>query len=157
MIELISAVAAPIATVLATSVPVVLTLVLSRKPVKTKPETVDVGEGEEPFRGSRNDMVGLMWRDFKELNLRLNKSERAAERAEAAASAAREIAEEAREETREIREQYGDLVGAIRRYLQKIANAWHSRADTPFPPPDDVDFDILQHALPKEHTTRRST
>lgn len=157
MIELLQAISAPMATVLAASIPVALTLLLSRKPVKTKPAQVDVGEGEEPFHGTREEMTSMMWRDYKRIASESSKAQLDAQAAEIKAREALDLAEKARRETREIREQYGDLVGAIRRYLQKIANAWHSRADTPFPPPDNIDFDILQHALPRDQTTRRET
>jgi hypothetical protein len=149
--ELLETIAGPVATVLAASVPVALTLLLTRKPVKVAAPTVDVGEGEEPFRGTNAEMMGMMWRDWKTVTKTAADAEAKAALAQQVAAEAKETADAALADAREIREQYGNLVGAIQRYLRKIANAWHSRFDTPFPPPDDEDFEILKHALPREH------
>lgn len=131
-VEIFKAVAAAVATVFTALLVFFGVVVSSRKPSTLKPPTGDTGKALEQFNGTQNEFMALVVAD----NAALRAGQ---ERQEARIKELGETVES-------IKEHQETFLGAVRRYLMKLAQAWG--LDTPMPWPDEDDFHILEDTLP---------
>lgn len=111
----------------------VIAFVRTRRTPKVKPARPDVSPSPlAEFSGTQNEFTQLVMKDNADLRTQLGAL--AADVAEIKATQADE------------RKAANSYRGAMRRYLQKIQNAW--RGPAPMPLPDDADFDLLSQTLP---------
>lgn len=128
--EVIKAIIGAMATVAVAALGLYGVIRQASKPSKTKPP---VGEGTGPaleqFNGTQNEFMALVVADNKDLRSQMGELKSAVD---------------------SIKEHQETFLGAVRRYLMKLASAWGQPG--PMPWPDDNDFHILEDTLP----TRRS-
>lgn len=123
--EVLKAIIAASATI-ATAILVFLGVVWqSKKPSKTKPPTGDTGKALGEFNGTQNEFMALVVADNRDLREQVN---------------------EVRSMVTELRQHQDNFLGAVRRYLMKIAAAWPGPEHMPWP--DEEDFHILEDTLP---------
>lgn len=121
--EIVKAIIASVATIAVAGLGLYGVVLSSRKPSKDKPPTTS--EGLEGFSGTQNEFMSLVIRDNSDL---------------------REQLKEVRTDVAQIKDHQENFLGAVRRYLMKLATAW--RGPEPMPWPDDADFHILEETLP---------
>lgn len=132
-VEVAKAVIAALATLGVAILGVVGVVISSRKPSKDKPPAIDnAGHKLDQFNGTQNEFMALVISD--------NKTQR------------EELAE-LRLAVESIKKHQDTFLGAVRRYLIKLAHAWGT-TDEPMPWPDDPDFQILEETLPKWRVER---
>ena len=98
----------------------------ARKPSRTKPPTGEgTGPALEQFNGTQNEFMALVVADNKDLRSQMV---------------------ELKDAVNSIRTHQETFLGAVRRYLMKLAVAWGQTG--PMPWPDENDFHILEDTLP---------
>jgi len=104
----------------------------SKKPSKTKPPTGDTGKALEHFTGTQNEFMSLVIADNKALRESMKSME--------------EKIAQAVDDVSSVKHHQETFLGAVRRYLMKLATAWSG--PHPMPWPDDEDLLILEQTLP---------
>jgi hypothetical protein len=133
-VEITKAVLAALATLGVAALGLFGVIISSRKPSKAKPPTTtDTGKALDSFNGTQNEFMALVIAD--------NKTQR-------------EELHELRAAVESIKKHQDTFLGAVRRYLIKLATAWNS-TDGPMPWPDDPDFQILEETLPNWRGTKK--
>ena len=128
-VEITKAILASLATVAVAALGLVGGVLSSKKTSKDKLPVVkdDAGNRLDAFNGTQNEFMALVIAD--------NKTQR------------EELAE-LRTAVEAIRQHQDRFLGAVRRYLIKLASAWDASGG-PMPWPDEQDFQILEATLPK--------
>lgn len=138
-VEITKAIVAALATLGVASLGLFGVVISSRKPSKDKPPVAgDTGKALDSFNGTQNEFMALVIAD--------NKTQR-------------EELHDLREAVESIKKHQDTFLGAVRRYLIKLATAWSSD-NGPMPWPDDSDFQILEETLPNWRgatTTRKDS
>lgn len=123
-VEIVKAIIASIATLGVAGLGLMGVIHSSRKPSKDKPPT----GAEQPlaqFNGTQNEFMALVIKDNSDLRAKVLVIE---------------------EKIGEIQTHNETFLGAVRRYLMKLATAWG--VSGPMPWPDENDFHILEETLP---------
>lgn len=137
--EIVKAALASLATVLVAGFVLLGTIISSKKPSKDKPPT---GAGHlSEFSGTQNEFMALVVRDNKELRDRQ--------------AVLDELMQELKLTVDSIKVHQETFMGAVRRYLMKLATAWAGPGAMPWP--DDADFHILEETLPAANLARDTT
>lgn len=132
-VDLLKAIVAAAATIIVGVLAFLGVYSQSRKPSTTKPPVNgDTGKALEAFNGTQNEFMAIVIADNKSLRADLT---------------------EVKNEVRGIKDNQESVLGAVRRYLLKIAMTWG--LETHMPWPDDPDFHILEDTLP-DHRVHRS-
>ena len=133
-VEITKAILASLATVAVAALGLVGVVLSSKKTSKDKLPVVrdDAGNRLDTFNGTQNEFMALVIAD--------NKTQR------------EELAE-LRLAVEAIRKHQDRFLGAIRRYLIKLASAWDTSGG-PMPWPDEQDFQTLEEILPKWRGTK---
>jgi len=127
-VDIAKAILAAMATVTVAGLGLLGVVISSRKPSKDKPPFIDdAGRKLDQFNGTQNEFMALVISD--------NKTQR------------QELSE-LRQAVESIKAHQDTFLGAVRRYLMKLAAAWDTSAG-PMPWPDETDFQILEETLPK--------
>ena len=121
--EILKAVIATLGTIAVAGLGLWGVILSSRKPSKDKPPTSS--NGLEGFNGTQNEFMALVIADNKDLRTQMG---------------------DLRGTVNDIKDHQENFLGAVRRYLMKLATAW--RGPEPMPWPDDADFHILEETLP---------
>jgi len=129
--EIIKAIIASLGTVTVAAIVLVGTFISSQKPSKSKPPTGDTRPLAE-FNGTQNEFMALVIRDNTDLREQLGGQI--------------DTLDELKRTVDSIKTHQETFMGAVRRYLMKLATAW--AGPTPMPWPDDADFHILEETLP---------
>ena len=125
-VEVLKAVIGGLATVIVAALGLYGVIRSASKPSRTKPpEGGEPGKVLETFNGTQNEFMALVIADNKTMREKLGQLEGTVE---------------------SIKNHQENFLGAVRRYLMKLATAW-SQPD-PMPWPDDNDFHILEDTLP---------
>jgi len=131
-IEVLKAGIAAIATICVAALGLYGVIKQSQKPSSTKPPTGDTGKALEGFNGTQNEFMALVVADNKSMREEMGSLKASVNRA--------------LEELEEVKKHSETFLGAVRRYLMKLASAWGETG--PMPWPDDNDFHILEDTLP---------
>lgn len=111
----------------------------AHKPSKDKPPVGDTGKALREFDGTQNEFMALVIADNGALREQQAKTNQKLEILDGRLeSALGEIAE--------VKRRSETFLGAVRRYLMKLATAWTGPDAMPWP--DDEDFHILEETLP---------
>ena len=125
-VEILKAVLAALATIAVAALSLFGVVLSARRPSKTKvPVGGDTGHKLDSFNGTQNEFMALVIAD--------NKTQR-------------EELHELKQTVESIKQHQDSFLGAVRRYLVKLAHAWGTASTMPFP--DDNDFRILEETLP---------
>lgn len=125
-VEIAKAVLAALATLGVAALGLFGVILSSRKPSKDKPPLGgDPGHALNTFNGTQNEFMALVIAD--------NRTQR------------EELAE-LKQTVDSIKQHQDSFLGAVRRYLMKLATAWG--LEGPMPWPDDTDYHILEETLP---------
>lgn len=124
-VEVFKAAVGALATVVVGALAFLGVWLSSKRPSSTKPPTGDTGKALAEFNGTQNEFMAIVLADNGNL---------------------RKDMQEVKAEIRAIKEHQDTFLGAVRRYLMKLASAWGP--DSPMPWPDDPDFHILEDTLP---------
>lgn len=111
----------------------------SRRPSRTKPPTGNTGKALDEFNGTQNEFMSLVIADNKTLRETMNGLEEKVTRA--------------LDEVSSVKRHQETFLGAVRRYLMKLATAWVG--PDPMPWPDEGDFHILEITLPNRGSDNR--
>jgi hypothetical protein len=122
--EVIKAIIGVIGTLGVAAIGLAGVVISSRRPSKDKPP---VGESKplSEFNGTQNEFMALVIKDNSEL---------------------REQLRQVIERVDSMQRHQDGFLGAVRRYLMKLATAWVG--PDPMPWPDDADYHILEETLP---------
>lgn len=129
-VEITKAVVAGLATIIVAGLSLLGIMYQARKPSKTKPPVGETGPALETFNGTQNEFMALVVADNKDLRQQMG---------------------ELKTIVTEVKEHQENFLGAVRRYLMKLASAWGQPG--PMPWPDDNDFHILEDTLPNRGGT----
>jgi hypothetical protein len=130
--EIIKAVIAAIATISVAALGLYGVIKSAQKPSRTKPPEGNTAGALESFSGTQNEFMALVVADNKSLR-------------DGQTELTRKV-EQALDELAEVKRHSETFLGAVRRYLMKLATAWGQPG--PMPWPDDNDFHILEDTLP---------
>jgi hypothetical protein len=131
-IEVLKALIGAIATIAVAALGLYGVIKSANKPSKTKPPEGNTEGKLETFSGTQNEFMALVVADNKSLR-------------DGQTELARKV-EQALDELAEVKKHSETFLGAVRRYLMKLATAWGTTG--PMPWPDDNDFHILEDTLP---------
>ena len=131
-IEVLKAIIGAVATITVAALGLYGVIKSAQKPSKTKPPEGNTEGKLETFSGTQNEFMALVVADNR--NLR-NEMGQLTSKVEAALG-----------ELAEVKRHSETFLGAVRRYLMKLAVAWGQPG--PMPWPDDNDFHILEDTLP---------
>ena len=125
MIEILNAAIAAFATLGVAGLALIGVIYQARKPSKDKPPTGDTGKALNEFNGTQNEFMALVIADNATLRKQMGELTSVVD---------------------QIKDHQDSFLGAVRRYLMKLATAWIG--PEPMPWPDDNDFHILEDTLP---------
>jgi hypothetical protein len=131
-VEVLKAVIGALATVAVAALGLYGVIKSAQKPSRTKPPEGNTSGALENFNGTQNEFMALVVSDNKSLR-------------DGQTELTRKV-EQALEELAEVKRHSETFLGAVRRYLMKLATAWGNPG--PMPWPDDNDFHILEDTLP---------
>jgi hypothetical protein len=128
-VEIVKAIVASVSTIVVAALALLGVIYQARKPSRTKPpessSSSTTGQALEAFNGTQNEFMALVIADNKTMRIEMT----------------------AMKETVEgIKKHQDTFLGAVRRYLMKLASAWDNSG--PMPWPDENDFHILEDTLP---------
>jgi len=148
-VEIVKAVIAGLATVIVAVVGVIGVIVQARKPSKDKPPVGDTGKALDEFNGTQNEFMSLVIADNSTLRSQMKDTNDKLEKMGTQLSTFQR-------ELLDVKQRSENFLGAVRRYLMKLATAW--TGTEPMPWPDEEDFHILEDTLPHKRSgtiTRR--
>lgn len=125
-VEIAKAMLAALATLGVAGLGLVGVVISSKKTSKDKPPVTTDGHRLDHFNGTQNEFMALVIADNKSQREKLEKLESTVE---------------------SIKLHQDTFLGAVRRYLMKLAEAWGT-VEGPMPWPDETDFHILEDTLP---------
>lgn len=128
-IEVLKAIIAAAGTILVAYIGYLGVRASARKPSKDKPPVGDTAKPLQEFNGTQNEFMALVIADNADLRGQLV---------------------ELKVTVESIKDHQESFLGAVRRYLMKLATAWVG--PDPMPWPDDADFHILEETLPGRPT-----
>jgi hypothetical protein len=131
-VEVTKAVIGALATVIVAALGLYGVIKSAQKPSRTKPPTGETGSALEGFSGTQNEFMALVIADNKDLRDQLG---------------------EVKASVDSIKDHQETFLGAVRRYLMKLATAWQGME--PMPWPDEEDFHILEDTLPQKRVNRK--
>lgn len=125
-VEVLKAVIGAIATITVAALSLYGVIRAAQRPSRTKPPVEgDTGKALQEFNGTQNEFMALVIADNTDLRGQL---------------------QQVKDMVEKIQEHQNQFIGAVRRYLMKLAHAWPGPGY--MPPPDDEDFHILEDTLP---------
>ena len=138
-LDVVKAVVAALATLGVAALGLIGVIYSARKPSKDKPPVGNTGKALQEFNGTQNEFMALviadngdLRRQQAEMNMKLE--------------GLNDHLARQNEEIAAVKRHSETFLGAVRRYLMKLATAW-TGAD-PMPWPDEEDFHILEDTLP---------